>query len=29
MDKAMADEVIIAFAMNGQPLPHLNGFPRA
>jgi len=27
MDKAMADEVIIATAMNGKPLPHLNGFP--
>jgi sulfite dehydrogenase len=27
MDKAMADEVIIATSMNGQPLPHLNGFP--
>ena len=27
MDKAMADEVIIATSMNGTPLPHLNGFP--
>jgi sulfite dehydrogenase (cytochrome) subunit A len=27
MDKAMADEVIIATAMNGQKLPHLNGYP--
>ncbi len=27
MDKAMADEVIVAVAMNGQPLPHLNGYP--
>ena len=27
MDKAMADEVIIATSMNGQPLPHLNGYP--
>ena len=27
MDKAMADEVIIATTMNGQPLPHLNGYP--
>lgn len=25
--KAMADEVIIATSMNGQPLPHLNGYP--
>jgi hypothetical protein len=27
MDKAMADEVIIATTMNGNPLPHLNGYP--
>src|SRR5580692_10623034 len=27
MDKAMADEVIIATSMNGQKLPHLNGYP--
>ena len=27
MEKAMADEVIIATTMNGAPLPHLNGFP--
>lgn len=27
MDKAMADEVIIATTMNGKPLPHLNGYP--
>jgi DMSO/TMAO reductase YedYZ molybdopterin-dependent catalytic subunit len=27
LDKAMADEVIIATAMNGKPLPHLNGYP--
>jgi DMSO/TMAO reductase YedYZ molybdopterin-dependent catalytic subunit len=27
MDKAMADEVIIATSMNGKPLPHLNGYP--
>jgi sulfite dehydrogenase (cytochrome) subunit A len=27
MEKAMADEVIIATTMNGQPLPHLNGYP--
>jgi sulfite dehydrogenase len=27
IDKAMADEVIIATSMNGKPLPHLNGFP--
>ena len=27
MDKAIADEVIIATSMNGKPLPHLNGFP--
>lgn len=25
--KAMAEEVLIAYAMNGQPLPHYNGFP--
>jgi sulfite dehydrogenase (cytochrome) subunit A len=27
MDKAMADEVIIATSMNGQKLPHMNGYP--
>jgi sulfite dehydrogenase len=27
MEKAMADEVIIATTMNGQTLPHLNGYP--
>jgi DMSO/TMAO reductase YedYZ molybdopterin-dependent catalytic subunit len=27
MDKAVADETIIATTMNGQPLPHLNGYP--
>ncbi len=27
MDKALADEVIIATSMNGAPLPHLNGYP--
>ena len=27
MDKAMSDDVIIAVTMNGQPLPHLNGYP--
>jgi len=27
MDKAMADEVIVATTMNGAPLPHFNGFP--
>jgi sulfite dehydrogenase (cytochrome) subunit A len=27
MDKALADEVIIATTMNGQKLPHLNGYP--
>ncbi len=27
MDKALSDEVIIATSMNGQPLPHLNGYP--
>jgi DMSO/TMAO reductase YedYZ molybdopterin-dependent catalytic subunit len=27
MDKAMADEVIVAVAMNGEALPHLNGYP--
>lgn len=27
MEKAMADEVIIATSMNGKPLPHLNGYP--
>ncbi len=28
MEKALADEVIIAYAMNGEKLPLLNGFPR-
>jgi hypothetical protein len=27
MDKAMADEVIIATSMNGSELPHFNGYP--
>jgi hypothetical protein len=27
MDKAMADEVVIATMMNGKPLPHMNGYP--
>ena len=27
LEKATADEVIIATSMNGQPLPHLNGYP--
>jgi len=27
MDKALSDEVIIATSMNGQALPHLNGYP--
>jgi hypothetical protein len=27
MAKATADEVLIAYAMNGQALPHLNGYP--
>lgn len=27
VDKAMADDVIVAWSMNGQPLPHLNGYP--
>jgi sulfite dehydrogenase len=27
MDVAMSDDVLIAFEMNGQPLPHWNGFP--
>jgi DMSO/TMAO reductase YedYZ molybdopterin-dependent catalytic subunit len=27
MDKAMADEVIIATSMNGKALPHMNGYP--
>jgi len=27
MDKAMSDEVIIATSMNGQKLPHMNGYP--
>ena len=27
MDKATADETIIATSMNGSPLPHLNGYP--
>jgi len=27
VDVAMSDDVLIAFEMNGQPLPHWNGFP--
>jgi DMSO/TMAO reductase YedYZ molybdopterin-dependent catalytic subunit len=27
LDKAMSDDVLIAFEMNGRPLPHWNGFP--
>ena len=27
IDVAMSDDVLIAFEMNGQPLPHWNGFP--
>ncbi len=27
LDQAMADQVLIAYAMNGEPLPFLNGFP--
>ena len=27
VDKATSDDVIIATTMNGQPLPHLNGYP--
>src|SRR5205085_4311316 len=27
LDIAMRDETLIAFEMNGQPLPHWNGFP--
>jgi sulfite dehydrogenase (cytochrome) subunit A len=27
IDVAMTDDVLIAFEMNGQPLPHWNGFP--
>ena len=27
IDKAMSDDVIIATTMNGEPLPHLNGYP--
>jgi len=27
VDVAMSDDVMIAFDMNGQPLPHWNGFP--
>jgi sulfite dehydrogenase (cytochrome) subunit A len=27
IEKALADEVIIATTMNGEPLPHLNGYP--
>jgi sulfite dehydrogenase (cytochrome) subunit A len=27
LDVAMRDEVLIAFEMNGEPLPHWNGFP--
>ncbi len=27
MDKAMMDESLIAWSMNGQPIPHQNGYP--
>jgi DMSO/TMAO reductase YedYZ molybdopterin-dependent catalytic subunit len=27
LDAAMGDDVLIAFEMNGEPLPHWNGFP--
>ncbi|HEY6967394.1 MAG TPA: molybdopterin-dependent oxidoreductase [Burkholderiales bacterium] len=27
VDVAMSDDVLIAFEMNGEPLPHWNGFP--
>ncbi|HZQ73093.1 MAG TPA: molybdopterin-dependent oxidoreductase [Burkholderiales bacterium] len=27
VEMAMSDDVLIAFEMNGQPLPHWNGFP--
>jgi DMSO/TMAO reductase YedYZ molybdopterin-dependent catalytic subunit len=27
LSKALADEVIIAWSMNGRPLPHYNGYP--
>jgi DMSO/TMAO reductase YedYZ molybdopterin-dependent catalytic subunit len=27
VDVALSDDVLIAFEMNGQPLPHWNGFP--
>ncbi|MDH5576651.1 MAG: molybdopterin-dependent oxidoreductase [Nitrospirota bacterium] len=27
LDHAMADPVLVAYAMNGEPLPFLNGFP--
>ena len=27
IEKALADEVVIATTMNGEPLPHLNGYP--
>jgi len=27
VDVAMSDDVLVAFEMNGQPLPHWNGFP--
>ncbi len=27
LEKAMSDDVIIATTMNGEPLPHLNGYP--
>ena len=27
IDVAMSDDVLVAFEMNGQPLPHWNGFP--
>lgn len=27
VDKALDDDIIVAYEMNGQPLPMLNGFP--
>jgi len=27
LDRAMDDDTLVAFEMNGQPLPHWNGFP--
>jgi len=27
VDVALRDETLIAFEMNGEPLPHWNGFP--